>query len=301
MESFLFKSKVDSRNDFIKEVNRVLATEQDNAFPVLVQYGMQHDMTLSVAKPIKCFMHTSSPMTHTFIAHYGAGVNNRITLWSQNLSEVRPRKLVKDKKLRYSISKIVYATNHFVYIAVCTDLKLRVLGPHLDEQASFEMSHTVFGIVYCEHIDAFVTCADGIIQVFKLGMFLHDPPYIVKELHLPLLDGESAWVHTLHFDLKTNEMLAICHGGLFFLSADTIDNMCCRGVLENRHSSSMTCAVLYPYRHYVLTGHKDGSIKAWNTAMQRFPLFGSFLGKALQPYYNNIPSGSETFPPWTET
>ena len=35
------------------------------------------------------------------------------------------------------------------------------------------------------------------------------------------------------------------------------------------------CLIYFP-------GSKDGTIKAWNTTMQRFPLFGSFQGKSVQ-------------------
>ncbi len=253
MDGIFFKPKVDSKADFLKETKQVLETEQDG-FPVLVQYGMQHNYTLSVSKPIKCFLHTLTSRAHNFIVHYGAGVNNKITIWAQNASEQRPRKLVKEKRLGYEIRKLVYMSSQFVYVAACNDLRLGVLGVHFDEYSSFQMTHTALDMIYCEQLNGIVICTAGLIQVFKLGLCLHDPLCLANEISLPLLNGEIAWVYQLNLDLKRNEILAVCHQGLFFIAFDDADYIYCKNVLENRHSSSMTCAVLYPLRHYVLTG-----------------------------------------------
>lgn len=254
MHDIFHRSRVDSEVTFKKNIEDILQAENNN-FPVMVPYGMQHEYTITVATPIRCSLHTIMSQTHNYVVHHGVGKNNRLSIWSRTTTtDRRPRKVRVGNKTEYAISNFIYLAPHFVYVASCTDLRLRVLGNLLQEYSSLELQDTVLDMLNCEHLDVFITSGPGFVHLYKLGVCLQQPPVLLKALKLPLLLDEIPWICQMSFNAKTSEILSVCQQGIFFLAAESVDDFGCKDVLENRHATSLNCAVAYPVLNYVITG-----------------------------------------------
>ena len=137
MQNIFYKPKLETSESFKKKVKHKLLSPDLEQHAVAVPYGLQLQTTLCVNKPMRCVLHAASSGGHHFVAHFGAGVNNQVAVWSQDSVERQPRKASLGGKIDYRILKMVYIHTHYVYVAACHDLILRIFGSHFNEHSRF--------------------------------------------------------------------------------------------------------------------------------------------------------------------
>ena len=131
---------------------------------------------------------------------------------------------------------------------------MRTYGSQFNVNATKELGYTVLDMIFCDCFDAIITSGVGFLQVFKLGQYLHDSPIAIKELKLPTINNDKPWVFQLRVDNKSMELLAVGQQAVFFISGGSVSELHCKRVLKNRHSQSISCAITYPCRNYIITG-----------------------------------------------
>ena len=247
-----FQSKVEDIVNFKRRLKKLVDDAPDNY--VFVQYGLQHSYTLYVPKPIRCCLHSVTSGANNIVVQFLAGANNRLRSWTEDQEQTRARRAAADGKLTYRILKIIHIPSHFMYVAACADLTLKTYGSHYHEQSSTELLYTALDLVYCEFLDVVLISGIGFMQVFGFRKGLIEAPTFLADIKLPLYHGHRRWIKQISLDSKNKEILAVSYEGVLFLGGDSGQSLSCLKELDNRHSMSLSAAVAYPNRNYVITG-----------------------------------------------
>lgn len=251
MDSF-FRSKVEDKVNFKRRLKKLVDDAYDNY--IFVQYGLQHSYTIHVPKPIRCCLHSVTSGANNIVVQFLAGVNNRLRSWTEDSEQARARRSAGDGTLTYRILKIIHIPNHFMYVAACADLTLKSYGSHYHEQSSTELMYTALDLVYCEFLDVVLISGIGFMQVFGFRKGMNEVPVFLADIKLPSYKGDRRWIKQISLDSRNKEILAVSYEGVLFLGGESGQSLSCLKELENRHSMSLSAAVAYPNRNYVITG-----------------------------------------------
>ena len=253
MTDVLHKPGVVNAFDFKTIVKRVIEENEGNIQDI-VSFGLEKEFDLKTPKPIRLCLYSNSSSGDSFILHYGAGVCNKITVWVLDSGQSAPRKALASKSIDHRLLRLVYIPNSVVYVAACADMKIRTLDRGFNDLAALELFNTILDLIYCESLGVIIACGVGFVKVLELGQCLQEPPTVRGEIKLTSTSNSTPWIFQMHVNPKTQTILAACHEAIYFITWESLANLTCSKVFENRQSQSLSAVVEYRAKNIIITG-----------------------------------------------
>lgn len=228
---------------------QIQATTEEQ--PVLVPSGLQISNVLYFPKPLKCSLHAFLATQENYVAHYGIGPKNWVSIWSKD-----PKNELKisrqKKKLDCRITNIVFVATGFFYLASCDDLTLRVFSNQFFEHSCMQLTYSILYMLYDENRNKVITGCIGFIQQWSISSCLYQPPIFLSETKLyDHVTGVTPWISFIYHDKENHTFLALTSTGIFIADAESLEQV---SFIENRHRFPLTTCFTYAARHYLITG-----------------------------------------------
>ena len=240
--------KIDKLALWRQKLERIIY--QKESTPILVPDGIQVKNTFYVPRPLHCCIFASSTASENYIAHYGAGPDNGIYIWSREADDTKTRK--RKVSLDCRILHFVYVNASYVVFAACDDLTIRTYGNQFREHCRLQLQHSILSMIYDEEQSIIFTGCVGKVQQWQLDTCLHKPPILRKEVELKdTSSGVTPWITYMYKFTEKAQIIALSGTGIFFLDMVTLNEL---AFLENRHSFPLTVCITYWPRQYLITG-----------------------------------------------
>ncbi|XP_065669261.1 uncharacterized protein LOC100211484 isoform X13 [Hydra vulgaris] len=239
---------------------------------VNMPYGLQTNTVLTNSEPVQCSLYAETKSNVNYIAFYGSRDENGLCSWLIEKDDFRFRK--RRKKLGSLVTNAVYVPSSNLIFAFCKDLTIRTFGPLFQEQSILQLGYSILCMKYNEKTNQIVTGGIGFVQQWKLNENTHNPPQLIKEVHLEFSNKKS-WVHYLEFVEEKQLTVALTGNLIYFLDSRNLDTIM---TIKNLNGFLFSTCLTYLQREYFLTALWDGSIKVWNVSMKTCPYVGCFNG-----------------------
>ena len=253
MNDKLYAPEIVNVLDFTRIVKRLLETDQESC-PETVLFGLEEKFHLKVSRPISLCLHSRVSCSDCFVLHYGTGSYNKITVWLQDNMHSKPYKILTSKSFDYRFLHLVYIPKALIYVAACADMNIRTLDNKFHTLSSLELFDTALDMIYCESINAIVISGVGFVQILELGQYFQDPLIVRGRIALTSVNDNKPWIFQIHMSANNNNILAVCHEAVFFITWKSIANLTCSKVVENREPQSLSSIIEYPRQQIIITG-----------------------------------------------
>ena len=249
LENF-HRRKVSNKESLHKKITKELSDQFGDPQPVVVPGGLQVNQTLFVPKPLQCSLCAPFSSNDLYVAHYGAGPDNGVFMWSK--SEADGRTVRTKKRLNCKITNLLFVPSGHVFFASCCDLTVRLFNNQFQEQSVLQLQFSILSMIYDEKRNCVITGSVGCIYRWKLPNCLHNTPALANELTLiDHVSGIIPWITFMHYNKEQDRFIALAGTALFFIDGESFEQ---DAFVENRHRFPLTVCLTYMPRQYLVTG-----------------------------------------------
>ena len=109
MPDIFYKPKIDDSASFKCKLRNLVHADNDQC-SIIVPYGIQERCKVTIPKQIRLCLHSTLPGAHNIIVHYGAGVCNKVSVWTLDGDDYKARKVVPATTLENTVHLIKYGS-----------------------------------------------------------------------------------------------------------------------------------------------------------------------------------------------
>ncbi|XP_022786508.1 uncharacterized protein LOC111326716 [Stylophora pistillata] len=270
------KSKIPPWTDVFSQIEDIVSNQTDAPFCVSIPYGLQLQKHLWNPERLRVVRHVKNGTGHSFISHHGVGKKNEINIWKFS-KEKQPGNLadgIKSVSTDLKFVHILFSQRRWVYITYCNDLSIRVFSAKFCPVSTTSVNKTVLSLAYNEIRDEIVTGVAGGIMTWKFSVGQKDP--LIPGQLISCSFKPFDWVMSLTIDNMSKQILAISDVRISMIDLHKNTERC---FFQKKCDFSFTTCVFYNPASFFITGDKNGSIRAWSTSLNGFPLVTQFLGE----------------------
>ena len=238
---------------FESVISQLLETKQINCQDV-VSFGLEKIFQFKVTKPMRICLHSNTCGIDNFILHYGAGACNKIAVWMHDNPQSKPRRISTNADLDCRLLHLLYIPTHFKYVAACADMTIKTFDNEFNVLSSLELLYTVLDMIYCDTLNVIVVSGVGLVQILEFGQYFQDPLAVRSQIKLTYNNAKEPGIFQVHLNEKNRSILAACSEAIFFITWDSLADLTCKLVLENKHRKPLSRIAEYSRERIVITG-----------------------------------------------
>ncbi|XP_048578307.1 uncharacterized protein LOC5510818 isoform X2 [Nematostella vectensis] len=243
---------------------------------ITIPYGLQLQESLwnsdSLRLAIRMCLGSS---VETFVSHHGVGKNNHINVWTlakdNKTGEMEENLSSLTTPLRFE--RLLFINKRWSFVGFCNDLTLSVLTTKFAVVSSTFTGRTVLCMLYNENADELVTGIAGAIMTWTFPIKQTDPLVPGRIYNCSFTPDD--WVHSLKFDSISRQIIAVSNVRIAIIAEKDYHVRTC---FDKKSDFPFTTCVFYHPASYFITGDKNGTIRAWSTSLDSYPLVTQFLG-----------------------
>lgn len=269
------KSKILPWADVFPQIEEIVSNQTDTPFCVSIPYGLQLQKHLWNPERLRVVRHVKSGTGHSFISHHGVGKNNEINIWNFS-KEKQPGNLaagIQSVSTDLMFLHILFSQRRWVYVTYCNDMSMRVFSAKFHLVSTTSVKKTVLSLAYNEIRDEIITGVAGGIMTWKFSVGQQDP--LIPGQLISCSFEPFDWVMSLTIDNRSQQILAISDVRISMIYLHSNQERC---FFQKKCDFSFTTCAFYNPASYFITGDKNGSIRAWSTSVNGFPMVTQFLG-----------------------
>ncbi|EDO39199.1 predicted protein [Nematostella vectensis] len=242
---------------------------------ITIPYGLQLQESLwnsdSLRLAIRVCLGSS---VETFVSHHGVGKNNHINVWTlakdNKTGEMEENLSSLTTPLRFE--RLLFINKRWSFVGFCNDLTLSVLTTKFAVVSSTFTGRTVLCMLYNETADELVTGIAGAIMTWTFPIKQTDPLVPGRIYNCSFTPDD--WVHSLKFDSISRQIIAVSNVRIAIIAEKDYHVRTC---FDKKSDFPFTTCVFYHPASYFITGDKNGTIRAWSTSLDSYPLVTQFL------------------------
>ncbi|KAL9984788.1 hypothetical protein ACROYT_G007121 [Oculina patagonica] len=276
----IFKSKIPPWAEVFPQIENIIANQKDTPFCVGIPYGLQLQKHIWNPERLRIVIHLNTATGHSFISHHGVGKKNEINIWNFS-KEKQPGNSTNSGFTTISTElkflHILFAQRRWIYVTFCTDLSMKIFSAKFHILSTTSVNKTVLSLAYNEMRDEIITGIAGGIMTWKFPIGQTDP--LIPGQLISCSFTPFDWVMSIALDNTSRQILAISDVRISMIDLQTHRERC---FFQKKCDFSFTTCVFYNPASYFITGDKNGSIRAWSTSVNSFPLVTQFLGHTAE-------------------